>query len=83
MPGEQQRKVVGEDARMVHDADAHALQRRGLGLGDPEGLDVGQEPFTELEFHAKHGQVFAGIAGEDHAFFEFPRDMGISLTFRT
>ena len=72
MPGEQQRKVVGEDARMVHDADAHALQRRGLGLGDPEGLDVGQEPFTELEFHAKHGQVFAGIAGEDHAFFEFP-----------
>ena len=77
MPGEQQRKVVGEDARMVHDADAHALQRRGLGLRDQRGSTSGSEPFTELEFHAKHGQVFAGIAGEDHAFFRVsPRHGG-------
>lgn len=72
VPGEQQRKVVDEDARIVHDADAHALQRHGLGLEGLEGLDAGQKPFTELEFHARHGQVFVGIAGEDHVSFEFP-----------
>ena len=76
MPGQHEREVIGEDARVAHHADARPLQHGGFGSGHPQGVYVGQEAFALFELHAEQGEVVAAVAGEHHVFFQLAPGYG-------
>ncbi len=76
VPGQHEREVIGEDARVAHHADARPLQHGGFGSGHPQGVYVGQEAFALFELHAEQGEVVAAVAGEHHVFFQLAPGYG-------